>query len=164
VGGGVKPVEELRELVEGLGAHPELWASDVRHAADERVCVSLARTDEVEVWLICWLEGHDTGFHDHDDAAAAITVVAGAVRDERLSLGGAPLATTHGPGETFTVDPGGIHRVRHDGDAPAVTIHAYSPPLDRVGTYVTAADGRLLRLPQAGSAALQPAESASAAS
>jgi quercetin dioxygenase-like cupin family protein len=158
----MKPVEELRELVEGLAAHPELWADQVRHDPDERVCVSLLRTDDVEVWLICWLDGHDTGFHDHDDAGAAITVVSGAVRDERLSLGGPALATTQGAGGTFTVDPGGIHRVRHADDGPAVTIHAYSPPLQRVGTYVTAPDGRLLRLPRDGSEELQPAADASA--
>jgi hypothetical protein len=32
---------------------------------------------------------HDTGFHDHDDSAAAITVVDGAITEERLALGGA---------------------------------------------------------------------------
>ena len=156
----MRTVAELRELVEGLAAHPELWADDVRHAAGERVCVNLARTEELEVWLICWLEGHDTGFHDHDDAAAAITVAAGAVRDDRLSLGGPALTTTHESGATFTVDAGGIHRVRHHGEEPAVTLHAYSPPLGRMGSYVVAPDGRLLRLPQDGGAELQPAEGA----
>ena len=29
------------------------------------------------VWLICWMDGHDTGFHDHDGAAGAVAVVAG---------------------------------------------------------------------------------------
>lgn len=156
----MRPVCDLRAIVEGLAAHPELWADEVVDAVEGRVCVNLARTDEVEVWLICWRDGHDTGFHDHDDAAAAIAVAAGAVRDERLSLGGPALSIR--AGATFTVDPGGIHRVRHHGGEPAVTIHAYSPPLGRMGTYVVAPDGRLLRLPQDGGTELQPATSTAA--
>ena len=38
-----------------------------------------------------------------------------------------------------------IHRVLHAGDAPAVTIHAYSPPLVRTGAYRIGPDGELER-------------------
>lgn len=38
-----------------------------------------------------------------------------------------------------------IHRVLHAGTAPAVTLHAYSPPLVRTGAYRTAPDGELER-------------------
>ena len=48
----------------------------------------------------------------------------------------------------MTIAREAIHRVRHIGDAPAVTLHAYSPPLDRVGTYEVAEDGALLRHPR----------------
>ena len=40
-----------------------------------------------------------------------------------------------------------IHRVRHSGRA-GFTLHAYSPPLSRVGTYEFADDGALLRHPR----------------
>jgi mannose-6-phosphate isomerase-like protein (cupin superfamily) len=53
-----------------------------------------------------------------------------------------------GPGETFTVPREAIHRVLHAGDGPAVTIHAYSPPLNRTGVYRIGEDGELERLPQ----------------
>ena len=32
--------------------------------------------EEIEVYVVCWTAGHDTGFHDHDESAAAITVLA----------------------------------------------------------------------------------------
>jgi hypothetical protein len=38
-----------------------------------------------------------------------------------------------------------IHRVLHAGDQPAVTIHAYSPPLRRTGAYRIGSDGELQR-------------------
>ena len=146
----MKPVAELVELVAGLAEHPELWCDEIRHDADERVFHRLVRTDELEVWLVCWMPGHDTGFHDHDDAGAAVGVVRGAVVDERP-----PISARFGPGEILTVDPGGIHRVRHAGDEPAVTLHAYSPPLGRMGTYAVGDEGRLIRVPQAGEVELK---------
>ena len=38
-----------------------------------------------------------------------------------------------------------IHRVLHAGKQPAVTIHAYSPPLLRTGAYRIGPDGELER-------------------
>ena len=145
---------ELRELVDDLAADPSRWAHLVRHAADERVCIELRRDDDVEVWLICWLPGHDTGFHDHDDARAAITVVQGAVREERLSLAGA-VGETYVPGDTVEVPSRAIHRVRHDGDLPSITIHAYSPPLREMGAYAPDESGELRRVVVGGKESLR---------
>jgi mannose-6-phosphate isomerase-like protein (cupin superfamily) len=50
-----------------------------------------------------------------------------------------------GSGETFVVPAVAIHRVLHAGTGPAVTIHAYSPPLTRTGVYRIAPDGQLHR-------------------
>lgn len=143
-------VAELEQLVRGLADHPELWRDEVHHDPAERTFARLVRTDSLEVWLVNWMAGHDTGFHDHDDAGAAIAVVEGRVVDERLALGGPALVSEHGPGEVITVAPGGIHRVQHAGQAPTVTLHAYSPPLGRMGTYAVGDEGRLLRMPQDG--------------
>jgi mannose-6-phosphate isomerase-like protein (cupin superfamily) len=90
------------------------------------------------------MTGHDTGFHDHDESAATIAVLRGAVTEERLAFGGT-VDSQLGAGDTVTIACEAIHRVRHAGMAPAVTLHAYSPPLSRVGTYEVADDGALLR-------------------
>ena len=50
-----------------------------------------------------------------------------------------------GAGTTFTLPPVAIHRVLHTGDGPAVTIHAYSPPLRRTGAYLIGPGGELQR-------------------
>ena len=67
------------------------------------------------------------------------------MREDRLSLNGAPVSPEFGPGSTFTRPPLAIHRVLHAGTGPAVTIHCYSPPLRRTGASRTAADGTLER-------------------
>ena len=107
----------------------------------------LHRDDEVEIYAVSWMLGHDTGFYDHDYSSAVISVVSGAVSEERLALGGA-VSVTVGAGQSITVARAAIHRVRHAGDGPALTLHAYSPPLRRVGTYEVAENGALLRHPR----------------
>jgi quercetin dioxygenase-like cupin family protein len=102
------------------------------------------------------MPGHDTGFHDHDHSAAAITVLEGEITEERLSLTGA-VARTLGKNDVLTIAKEAIHRVKHAGDQPAVTLHAYSPPLSRVGTYEFAENGALLRHPRPAETPLEAA-------
>ena len=60
-------------------------------------------------------------------------------------LGGAPAARTAAPARRSRSAPADIHRVSHAGAEPAVTIHAYSPPLWRMGAYEVLPDGELRR-------------------
>ena len=140
--------EELRAVAAAVAARPELWSAHVAHDPSQRTYAQLLRDAHLDVWLICWSQDHDTGFHDHDVSAGAVAVVAGSVREERLVLGrraSAPIARTVRAGSTFDFGASDIHRVLHAGGAPAVTIHAYSPPLLRMGAYVVEPDGRLRR-------------------
>jgi hypothetical protein len=91
------------------------------------------------------MDDHDTGFHDHDLSAGAVAVVDGAVAEDRLVLGGEPVTRTFARGAAFSFTAADIHRVRHAGDAPAVTIHAYSPPLWRMAAYEILPGGELRR-------------------
>lgn len=137
--------EELRRFAAGLAANPEVWRQHVRHADDVRVYEQIWDDEDVNAWVICWSEDQDTGFHDHDESAAAIAVVSGRVQEDRLRLGGGTSSRELGSGTTFTVPPVAIHRVLHAGEGPAVTIHAYSPPLRRTGAYRIGPDGELER-------------------
>jgi len=137
--------DRLERFVAELAAEPARWQHAVRHASDARVYEQIWNDDEVNAWVICWSEDQDTGFHDHDESGAAIAVISGEVREDRLRLSGAPHSRTFGPGEIFTVPAVAIHRVLHSGEAPAVTLHAYSPPLARTGAYRLGVDGELER-------------------
>jgi predicted metal-dependent enzyme (double-stranded beta helix superfamily) len=81
---------ELRRLVRGFAARPHAWEQLVEHDPQQRRYHELERDDHVSVWLLCWSDEQDTGFHDHDLSAGAVAVVAGQVREERLTLGGPP--------------------------------------------------------------------------
>jgi predicted metal-dependent enzyme (double-stranded beta helix superfamily) len=151
---------ELRELVAGLAADPTSWAHLVRHDPGRRVFECLRIDDEVEVWLICWMPGHDTGFHDHDLSSGAVVVAQGSVVEERLRLGGEPEVRRYVPGDVFDFSPMDIHRVVHAGGTPATTLHAYSPPLRRMGAYLVEPSGTLQRHPLAKGQELRPLTSA----
>jgi mannose-6-phosphate isomerase-like protein (cupin superfamily) len=113
----------------------------------DRYSERLLLTADMEVWLIHWEEGHDTGFHDHDRSGGHVMVVSGTVREERLVVGGQPSSRVVSAGESFSFEPADIHRVTHVEGAPAVTIHVYSPPLHSMGAYEVTDGGRLGRPP-----------------
>jgi hypothetical protein len=136
---------ELLYLVARIAADREQWQPLVRQDGAERHFEQLWRDDHVDVWVISWANGNDTGFHDHDVSRGAIAVVEGELIEERLVLGGAPRRLHHRAGQTFDFDAAHVHRMRQDSDTPAVSIHAYSPPLWRMGSYAVGPDGTLRR-------------------
>ena len=147
---------ELRDVVGALVADPEPWVRLVRHDPAQRVFERLRLDDRIEIWLICWMPGHDTGFHDHDLSSGAVAVAQGAVVEERLRLGGPPEVHRYVPGDVFDFSPVDIHRVVHAGTTPATTLHAYSPPLRRMGAYLIRPGGALERHPLAKNEELRP--------
>lgn len=160
--------DELEQYVKDLALDEARWRSLVRHHPNERVYIELDWTEDFNSWLICWMENHETGFHDHDGSAVAVKVVSGFVVEERLRLVSQgcikPHATPYGPGDIIRLGPNDIHNVKHTGTLPTVSIHAYSPPLVRMGSYGFGADDELRRLPMFSSEKLRPLEAAALAS
>jgi hypothetical protein len=148
--------DELRSVVASLATSSGLWRPLVRHSPEQRSFEELVRSEHLAVWLICWSEGHDTGFHDHDGSSGAVIVAEGRLREERLRVGGPPAANDYGPGQVFDFAGPDIHRVVHQGGPSAVSIHAYSPPLRGMGSYVWEDDGALRRELLAGDEELKP--------
>ena len=70
-----------RQLVQGVAAREHEWLSLVRYDLDQRWYQRLAWDDGHELWLLSWLPGQRTGFHDHGDSSGAFTVAFGALRE-----------------------------------------------------------------------------------
>jgi predicted metal-dependent enzyme (double-stranded beta helix superfamily) len=137
---------ELELAAAEILGRPEAWADRVVHDPDgARTYVRLELDAHLEAWLICWADGNDTGFHDHDRSLGAVGVARGRVREETLVLDGSPVVRESAAGGVFSFDATDIHRVLHVGDEPAVTVHIYSPPLRTMGAYDVRDDGRLAR-------------------
>ena len=118
----------------------------VRYDGDKRWYECLHRDAHVDVWLISWIEEQDTGWHDHDVSSGAVAVVEGTLIEERLVLGGPPHRRELPAGDGTRFDPSHVHRLRlADGEVQAISVHAYSPPLWRLGVYSVDEDGVLRR-------------------
>ena len=136
---------ELRRLVAEIASAPAAWRDLVRISADRRGFEQLWRDGHVDIWVISWMSGHDTGFHDHDVSSGAVAVVEGELVEERLVLGGGTVARRHVAGASFDFDASHVHRMHQEAGTATVSIHAYSPPLWRMGTYTVDPDGTLRR-------------------
>lgn len=136
---------ELLGVAHGLAVQHDLWHPHIRHDPLQRTYAEVARTDRFSAWLICWMPGHDTGFHDHDGSGGVGLVLRGRVAEGRLAVGARPAERELGRGQHFSFTSHDIHRVRHIGDSPAVTLHVYSPVLVRMGSYEVGPNGTLRR-------------------
>jgi len=137
--------EELRDLVAGVAGDPDTWAHLVGFDDHERVYASLHRDAHVDVWLLCWTPENDTGWHDHDISSGAVAVVAGELTENNLTVGTAAAETRIGAGRAFSFGPEHIHRL-NGAAAGSVSVHAYSPPLWRMGQYAVNDAGVLRRV------------------
>lgn len=130
----------LSRLVTELAGEPRFWRRFVRHDPNTRHFVQLYRDPHLDLWLICWLDAQDTGYHDHDVSNGAVYVCEGTLCEdhfERDPKGWIVEQTRqHEAGSVFDFDSSYIHGVRHAGGPPATSLHAYSPALWRMGHYV----------------------------
>lgn len=153
---------ELEQLVNRLAGQPERWREHVSFADGARHFASLYRDDYLDLWLICWTPEGDTGWHDHDLSSGAVRVIEGGLVEANPRIGGAAAVRPIRAGQSFAFGPEHIHRL--SGEQPrSVSLHAYSPPLWRMGQYSIDDEGVMRRRSVSYADELRPLESAVAA-
>jgi predicted metal-dependent enzyme (double-stranded beta helix superfamily) len=129
----------LWRLAAQLGKEEDIWRPLVRHDASERFYHQLYRDPNIDVWVQGWMPGQGTGYHDHDRSRGAVYVCEGALHEDYFQRDPdgwiREKTSVHYAGSGFHFDAADIHGVRHAGDAPSTSIHAYSPALWRLGHY-----------------------------
>ncbi len=135
---------ELEALVNELAVEPDRWLEHVAFLESQRHFTSLHRDDFLDVWVMCWRRVDDTGWHDHDVSSGAVRVVSGVLVESRPRIGGSPAERFVGAGQSFSFGPEHIHRLSGDVEE-SISIHAYSPPLWRLGQYSISDDGVMRR-------------------
>lgn len=138
---------ELLALASSIASRPDLWRKDVAFDDDHRHYVCLHRDAHVDVWVLCWTPRNDTGWHDHDVSSGAVAVVQGRLLEHNLAVGAPSFETAVDEGQVFSFGPEHIHRLTGapNGTIGTVSVHAYSPPLWRLGQYEVCASGLLRR-------------------
>ena len=127
-----KVAEEVRQ-----GLH------EIHFDAENRWSVRLHADDYTDVWLISWTPDQSTRLHDHAGSLVALTIVTGELVEYYWDAG---------PRERTLAEPGGgrfplghVHDVVNASDGPAVSVHAYSPPLTAMHYYEITDQGSLRR-------------------
>jgi predicted metal-dependent enzyme (double-stranded beta helix superfamily) len=164
----------LTQLVRSVAASPDRWAGLVRYRSVQRWYQHLEQTPEHELWLLSWLPGQRTGFHDHLGSAGAFAVVRGELQEhtvlaagawprnaagngaagngaagrtvlERAETGRARVAVAaFKTGEVRAFGPRHVHEVVNGSASPAVSIHAYAPALAGMRRYELTPAGLVL--------------------
>ncbi|HZC73143.1 MAG TPA: cysteine dioxygenase family protein [Jatrophihabitans sp.] len=142
---GAMTPKTLVGVVRAVAADTDAWQSALRVPAlgDQRWWTRLASDRDVEVWLLSWLPGHATTLHDHGPSAAAFAVVQGELAEVRVDPDGWWSRYRRAAGSITSLPPGLVHDVYGAGTGPAVSLHAYAPPLRRMSFYERDARGRL---------------------
>ena len=136
----------LAAIAGETAASPGQWGHLVRYRAGHRWYRRLGTENpDYELWLLSWLPGQRTGFHDHGDAAGAFAVAAGELLESTGRPGGTAVSGRDvGAGSVRSFGAAYLHDVRNVTDRPAVSVHAYSPPLALMRRYEMTDSGLVL--------------------
>ena len=132
----------LGQLVGQIAADQGRWSQLVRFTEPQRWYQRLELADDYEIWLLSWLPGQHTGFHDHGQAMGAFTVASGRLAERTVAAGQRQARSR--PVAAGTVRSFGsehVHDVHNTSAGPAISIHAYSPPLTAMRRYELTATG-----------------------
>jgi rhodanese-related sulfurtransferase/mannose-6-phosphate isomerase-like protein (cupin superfamily) len=122
--------DELAKIVSRF-ASSDGWLDRVRLRTEHRWYERLYHGPDYDIWAISWMPGQSTGYHDHGESAGAFVVATGILEEHRP---GEPIFAIE-PGQPRAFGPDYAHDVRNVSLAPAVSIHAYSPPLTDMNEY-----------------------------
>jgi mannose-6-phosphate isomerase-like protein (cupin superfamily) len=153
---GLLTPEELEKVASRIGERPDLWEPLVRVDSEQRRFELIYEDDRMDAWVLSWMPGQGTGFHDHYASSVGLACVMGTVKEDWLRFGAPEVEFQLRSGDTRRGGPGYIHRVQHATGEPAVTIHVYSPRLDEVGQYRLDENGVMRREAAPGRTELTP--------
>lgn len=121
-------------LVREIAADRARWEPLVRYDALTRWYSRLETGPGYEVWLLSWLPGQSSGFHDHGVSSGVMTVVQGELIERSLTHAGEGARTLR-PGGQRVFSSGYLHEVVNGALEPAVSVHLYTPGLTEMNQY-----------------------------
>ena len=134
----------LVDVVQLIANRPRLWLNAVDNRSTTRSYVRIFRSDDVEVWILTWPTGTDTSLHDHGVSRGAFQVIRGCLV-EQLPIDGALRPAMAPTGHIRSFGEQHVHDVGNPFGSPAVSVHAYSPPL-QTQRYYDYRDGGLVEI------------------
>ena len=141
---------DLSAIATRLAGQSRLWSPLIKFDPLSRYYVRLASEPDYEAWLLTWVPGQGTDWHDHGGSAGAFSVLSGTLTEESAAVTpDADARVLPDPRRlvTGTLRSFGrkhVHRVTNQEWEPAVSVHVYAPALAEMNGYVR--EGDRLRL------------------
>jgi predicted metal-dependent enzyme (double-stranded beta helix superfamily) len=135
----------LVKIVTDLARQQALWEPLVAYDPVARYYVRLAREPEFEAWLLTWLPGQGTDWHDHGGSAGAFITLRGVLTERHAEVGYGPPRIVPGArkliaGTLRSFGSRHVHEVTNRGPEPAVSLHVYAPSLIEMHRYSVGGD------------------------
>ena len=139
----------LSAIATRLAGQPGLWSPLIKYDPLSRYYARLAAEPTYEAWLLTWVPGQGTDWHDHGGSAGAFVVLSGTLTEEHAAV--SPLSSPQilpvprvlVTGTLRSFGRRHVHRVTNQALDPAVSLHVYAPALVEMNNYVR--DGDRLR-------------------
>jgi len=136
---------DLPAIAARLADQRSLWQPLVEYDPISRYYVRLAAEPGFEAWLLTWLPGQATDWHDHGGSAGAFIRLRGVLTERHAEVGYGPPRIIPGVRE---LDAGAlrsfgsrhVHEVTNRGVEPAVSLHVYAPSLSEMRQYEVRGD------------------------
>jgi cysteine dioxygenase len=139
---GRAPLDELAGQLESLDIGCDDVADFVRFSERQYARNLVRGGDWYYVLVLCWKNGQRSPIHDHAGSSCGIRVLRGTLTETRFEFAPnrhvkAAVSRDYPSGSIITSEDTDMHQVSNlqAGDADLVTLHVYSPPLVRMGTY-----------------------------
>jgi predicted metal-dependent enzyme (double-stranded beta helix superfamily) len=140
----------LAQIAARLADQQSLWQPLIRYDPVSRYYARLASEPDFEAWLLTWVPGQGTEWHDHGGSAGAFITLQGTLTEVHATVGRDqppkidPESRSLIAGSLRPFGTKHIHKVTNLDLAPAVSLHVYAPALVEMNQYEVR--GELLEL------------------
>src|SRR6478736_6287839 len=97
---GLLTSEELEDVAGRIGAERGIWEPLVRVDGERRRFELIYEDERMDAWVLSWMPGQGTGFHDHDISSVGLSVASGCVREDLMVYGREHQSRSLRPGDT----------------------------------------------------------------
>jgi len=134
--------DQLDAVVLAVAMRPMLYQDLVVSDAEHRWWMQLHLAQNLDVRVLSWAPDQASDWHDHGGSSGAFAVTSGALLEQSRADDGVSVRTRRlAVGQHGSFGPAHVHDVQHAAGSPAVSIHAYSPPLTGLTYYQRSALG-----------------------
>jgi cysteine dioxygenase len=146
---GQAPLDELLDLLASVEVDPADVAEHVHFSAQGYTRNLVRAGTWYHLLVLCWKNGQRSPIHDHAGSSCGVRVLHGVLTETAFAF--APHGRVKAVGSRDLVagsvcgsEDLDLHQVSNlqDDDADLVTLHVYSPPLRRMGTFSLTDDTR----------------------